>query len=52
MLINDDWHEKWDKSMKKTGYCSDDYKQKVAISNQAIDAGTKIFKRPPKPKNK
>ena len=44
------WHEKWDKSMKKTGYCGDDYKQKITISNQAIDAGTKTFKRPPKKK--
>ena len=44
------WHEKWDKSMKSFGYCSDDYKQSIAITDKSVDAGTKTFKRPPKKK--
>ena len=44
------WHEKWDKSMKNTGYCGDDYKQTISIADKSVDAGTKTFKRPPKKK--
>ena len=44
------WHEKWDKAMKGSGYCSDEYKTSVTIADKAVDAGTKIFKRPAKKK--
>ena len=44
------WHEKWDKSMKSNGYCTDNYKQSITISDKLVDAGTKSFKRPPKKK--
>ena len=44
------WHEKWDKSMKASGYCGDAYKQAITVTDQDITAGTKIFKRPPKKK--
>ena len=44
------WHEKWDKAMKGSGYCSDEYKTTVTISDKSVDAGTKIFKRPAKKK--
>ncbi len=44
------WHEKWDKSMKGTGYCSDEYKTTVTITDQSVDVGTQTFKRPAKKK--
>lgn len=44
------WHEKWDKNMKSSGYCSEDYKVTISLADQSVDAGTKSFKRPPKKK--
>ena len=45
------WHEKWDKSMKNgDGYCSENYKQTITVSDASVTAGTKTFKRPPKKK--
>ena len=44
------WHEKWDKSMKGTGYCADEYKTTVTITDQSVDVGTQTFKRPTKKK--
>ena len=45
------WHEKWDKPMKKgAGYCSDEYKTSITVSEKSVDAGTQIFKRPAKKK--
>ena len=44
------WHEKWDKSMKAGGYCSDNYKQTITIADESVDSGTKIFKKPSKKK--
>ena len=44
------WHEKWDKPMKGSGYCSDEYKTTVTIADKSVDAGTQIFKRPKKKK--
>ena len=45
------WHEKWDKSMKNgDGYCSDNYKQTITVSDVSVTAGTQTFKRPPKKK--
>ena len=44
------WHEKWDKAMKGAGYCSDEYKATVTISDKSVDAGTQTFKRPAKKK--
>jgi len=46
------WHEKWDKSMKKTGYCSEEYKQTIAIGTDSVNADIKIFKKPAKTKKK
>ncbi len=44
------WHEKWDKSMKKEGYCGDNFKQTVTVADKSVDAGTMTFKRPAKKK--
>jgi hypothetical protein len=46
------WHEKWDKSMKKNDYCSEDFKQTVVIGEQSVNTTTKIFKKPAKAKKK
>ena len=32
------------------GYCSDQYQQKITVSDGSVDAGTKTFKKPPKKK--
>ena len=45
------WHEKWDKPMKKgPGYCSDEYKSTITVSDKSVDAGIQTFKRPSKKK--
>ena len=44
------WHEKWDKSMKKEGYCGDNFKQSFTVADKTVDAGTMTFKRPAKKK--
>ena len=44
------WHEKWDKSMKKEGYCGDNFKQSFKVADKTVDAGTMTFKRPAKKK--
>ena len=44
------WHEKWDKSMKGSGYCGDGYKTTITVADKAVDAGTQLFKRPAKKK--
>ena len=44
------WHERWDKAMKGAGYCSDEYKTTVTVSDKSVDAGTQAFKRPAKKK--
>ena len=42
------WHEKWDKSMKKNGYCAAPYKQSIVISDKSVDATLQVFKKPKK----
>ncbi len=41
------WHEKWDESMKTgDGYCSENYKQTITVSDASVTANTKLLKKP------